>query len=188
MLNCEAITLSRMAEPSEFRKCSTQDDKCPKHGIERSLFCKGDGCQRNVCPVCLMKDHSYHDVIAPENGFVYCSDICTVEMLNVMMTDMAISTRGENQRPDVGARSTETNPGEKLSPNNGEIVYNRKDEAVKGSKETFSFTKMVQTKGRHEAFFHVKVVTVQSVNIVLFQKLILSNLDLLIETAVLYSQ
>ena len=149
-----------MTEPIEFRKSSTQDEKCRKHGIERSLFCKGDGCQRNICPICLMKDHSYHDVIAPENGFVYCSDICTVEMLNVMMADMAINTTDGNQRPDVGVRSTETNPEEKLSPNNGEIVYNRKDEEEKGSKQIFSFTKMVQTKGRHIAFFHRKVITV----------------------------
>ena len=81
---------------------------------------------------------------------------------------MAISTRDGNQRPDVGAGSTDANPEEKLSPNNGEIVYNRKDEEEKASKETFCFTKMIPIKGRHEAFFHVKVVTVQSMNIVLF--------------------
>ena len=78
---------------------------------------------------------------------------------------MAISTRDGNQRPGVGARSTEANPQEKLSPNDGEIVYNRKDEEEKGSKETFSFTKVIQTKGRHKTFFHREAIMVQSLNI-----------------------
>ena len=158
-----------MAEPSESRKSSsTQDEKCRKHGIERSLFCKGDGCQRNICPVCLMKDHSYHDVIAPENGFVYCSDICTIEMLNVMMADMAISNRNGNQRPELGARSTEAN----LKKSCRLIMVKSYTTEKMGKKQIPNkpvlLLKWSRPKVGNKDFFHRKVIMVQSLNIVLF--------------------
>ena len=57
------------AEPASFKTGSSEidvrsslsdDEKCSIHELERSMFCKEDGCQRNV--------------IAPENSFVYCRD------------------------------------------------------------------------------------------------------------------
>ena len=103
----------------------------------------------------MMKDHRSHDVIAPENGFVYCSDPDTIETLTELLAGISIKLEPEvlagsgNQRPDVETREVRAKTGkenskrkleEKSSTKNNETVYNREDEE-KGSKLTFFDTK-----------------------------------------------
>ena len=115
-----------------------EDVKCPIHGLEASLFCKDDGCQRNVCAVCMMKNHNNHDVIVPENGFVYCRDpiiLGKVEILCEQMKDMSVSTGkvklevpagNGNQQPKTkeGTRN-KTMSDEESSSIDIELVYDR---------------------------------------------------------------
>ena len=126
--------------------CPNENAKCLIHGLEASLFCKDDGCQQYVCAVCMMKDHSSHDVIAPENGFVYCRDSSIVDkveldMENVLCDDlmnMSINA-GKVKQPEVppgngnkqpGVETKEgtgnkTKPDEKSSSNDIELIYDR---------------------------------------------------------------
>ena len=126
--------------------CSTEDAECPIHALERSMFCKEDGCHRNICQICMMKDHSNHDVIAPENGFVYSSnpsvvDRIELDMVNVLcdqIVDMSISegqgkpevTPGNgNQLPEEEVQEGTGNKNkadENSSANDVEIVYDRR--------------------------------------------------------------
>ena len=144
---------------SSGSSCSTEDAECPIHALERSLFCNEDGCQRNVCPVCLMKDHSKHDIIAPENGFVYCSDPSIVarielDIVNVLcdqILGMSISERrikpevtpgNGSQVPEEKVQEGTGNkkkPDEKSLANDVEKVYDRRvDDMGKGCNEARS--------------------------------------------------
>ena len=38
--------------------------KCPKHGEKEILFCREDGCQKMICPLCLSEAHLGHKVVA----------------------------------------------------------------------------------------------------------------------------
>ena len=124
--------------------CLNEDAECLIHGLEVSLFCKDDGCQKYVCAVCMMKYHSNHDVIAPENGFVYCRDSSIVnkvelDMVNVLcdeIINMSISegnlkpelpAGNGNQQPEEAKEGTgnKTKPDEKSSPNDIELIYER---------------------------------------------------------------
>ena len=116
----------------------SEGDKCPFHGIGTTLFCKDEGCQRSICEICVMKNHSYHDVIAPENGFLYCRDSSTVdtaEMLCAWMEDMSIaagkmepdvSPGNRNRQSEVEANEgtgNQTKPDEQSLTPVIEIVY-----------------------------------------------------------------
>ena len=129
----------RSAATTPLSSSPNEDVKCPIHGLETSLFCKDDSCQRKVCTVCMMKNHSNHDIIAPENGFVYCRDpivLGQVEILCERMKDMSVSTRkvklevppGDgNQEPEEAKERTgnKTKPDENSSPIDIELVYDR---------------------------------------------------------------
>ena len=95
--------------------CSTEDAECPIHALERSMFCKEDGCQRNICPMCLMKDHSNHDVIAPENGYVYCSDPSIVDRIELDIVNVLC-----NQIVDLSISEGQVKPN--IIPGNGSQV------------------------------------------------------------------
>ena len=133
-------TISPAAAAATPQSSSPNEDvKCPIHGLEASLFCKDDGCQRNVCPVCMMKNHSNHDVIVPENGFVYCRDpiiLGKVEILCEQIKDMSISTgevkleappgNGNKELEEAKERTgNKTKPDENSSPIDIELVYDR---------------------------------------------------------------
>ena len=110
-----------------------------------------------------MKDHSNHDVIAPEYGFVYCSDasvVDTVEMVYGQLADMLVDARkleaevcpgSGSHRLEVGVQegtktpkaekeTSETKLKEKASADHFEIVYNRSSEE-KRSKQIFLHAK-----------------------------------------------
>ena len=36
--------------------------KCPKHGKDMILFCRERGCNKTICPQCLLDEHRFHDV------------------------------------------------------------------------------------------------------------------------------
>ena len=38
--------------------------KCPEHGQNEILFCRGAGCMKTICPLCLAKTHLGHKVVA----------------------------------------------------------------------------------------------------------------------------
>ena len=116
-------TAAALSSPNE-------DDKCPFHGIGTTLFCKDEGCQRSICEICMIKNHSDHNVIAPENGFLYCRDsstVDTVEILCAWMEDMSIAAGkmepdvlpgNGNQQPEVEANEgtgNQTKPDEQSS-------------------------------------------------------------------------
>ena len=85
------------------------------------------------------EEHSNHDVIAPENGFVYCRDpiiLGKVEILCERMTTMSVSTEkvklevlpgNGNQEPEEAKERTgnKTKPDENSSPIDIELVYDR---------------------------------------------------------------
>ena len=132
-------TAAALSSPNE-------DDKCPFHGIGTTLFCKDEGCQRSICEICMIKNHSDHDVIAPENGFLYCRDsstVDTVEVLCAWMEDMSIAAGkmepdvlpgSGNQQPEVEANEgtgNQTKPDEQSSTPAVEIVYDRERDQKK---------------------------------------------------------
>ena len=132
-------TTAALSSPSE-------GDKCPFHGIGTTLFCKDEGCQRSICEICMIKNHSDHDVIAPENGFLYCRDsstVDTVEMLCAWMEDMSIaagkmepdvSSGSGNQQPEVETNEgtgNQTKPDEQSLTPVVEIVYDRERDQKK---------------------------------------------------------
>ena len=104
-----------------------ENAECLIHGLEASLFCKDDGCQQYVCAVCMMKNHSNHDVIAPENGFVYCNDSSIVnkveldmvnvlcdEIVNMSITEMKVKLEvppgNGNQQPEANEGTRNQQP------------------------------------------------------------------------------
>ena len=120
-------TTSPAAAATSQSSSPNEDVKCPIHGLEGSLFCKDEGCQRNVCAVCMMKNHSNHDIIAPENGFVYCRDpivLGNVEVLCERMRDMSVSTGKVKLEVPTGNRN-KTKPDENSSPIDIELIYDR---------------------------------------------------------------
>ena len=137
----------------------SDDEKCIIHGLERSMFCKEDGCQRNVCSVCLMKNHGNHAVTAREYGFVYCSDPSVVDTIETMYNQMAgmlinagkpevevlpgngihepeVEVQEGTKTPMAEKETSETKQKEKASAVDFEIVYNRASEE-KGLNRSF---------------------------------------------------
>ena len=41
-------------------------ERCTEHGKELIMFCKGEGCKKQICVSCLIGDHRPHDVVEIE--------------------------------------------------------------------------------------------------------------------------
>ena len=57
--------------------------KCPKHGEKEILFCRDDGCQKMICPLCLSEAHLGHKVVAVKDQ---TKDILTKLLNNIEKT------------------------------------------------------------------------------------------------------
>ena len=145
-VTAETTTTTTIASTINQLSSSNEDAVCPIHALEKSLFCQEDGCHRTICPMCLMKDHSNHDVIAPENGFVYCNDppiLGNVEKqyeqmsINAGKMETEVPTGNGNQKPEVEAKEgtgSKTRSDEDSSLINIELLYDRELEWKKQSR------------------------------------------------------
>ena len=137
---------SRGEAPTETTTAPDENAKCPIHRSKTSLYCKDDGCQKYMCAVCMMKDHKSHEIIAPENGFVYCSDPSVVdkveydianvlcdEIMNLSISEGKVKPEvppgNGNQKPEAETKEetgNKTKPDEKSSSNDTtEVIYDR---------------------------------------------------------------
>ena len=119
---------AKTADTAETSSSSHEYVNCPFHGIKASLLCKEDDCHRNICEICLIRDHSYHDVIAPENGFVYCRDPDIVDSVEKDMVKMlcdqvmGLSITAGKGESEMSPGTGNQQPEEEVT----EIVYDRK--------------------------------------------------------------
>ena len=47
----------------EEPKIKGKFEQCKEHRREASLYCNASGCQKLICPVCLLNDHKTHNVV-----------------------------------------------------------------------------------------------------------------------------
>ena len=64
--------------------------KCPKHREKEILFCREDGCQKMICPLCLSEGHLGHKVVAVKDQ--------TKEVLGKLLNSIEITSERLNKK------------------------------------------------------------------------------------------
>ena len=64
--------------------------KCPNHGEKEILFCREDGCQKMMCPLCLSEAHLGHKVVAVRDQ--------TKDVLTKLLDSIEITSKRLNKK------------------------------------------------------------------------------------------